>query len=75
MSFNGWREVPVSQVADIIGGGTPKTKVESYRNGDIFWLSVVDFKNDYRHVFCIEKTIIEEGLICQACTPCILINP
>ena len=52
----------LSEVMDIIGGGTPKTSVESYWNGDIPWLSVKDFNNDYRYVYNTEKSITEEGL-------------
>ncbi|MFP4168887.1 MAG: restriction endonuclease subunit S [Desulfonatronovibrionaceae bacterium] len=38
----GWRVLPLSEVLDIIGGGTPKTKVKEYWDGDIPWFSVVD---------------------------------
>lgn len=62
MSSREWRTVSVSEVTEIIGGGTPKTKIESYWNGDIPWLSVVDFNNDFRRVYITEKTITEEGL-------------
>lgn len=47
---------------DIIGGGTPKTSKSEYWNGDIPWLSVKDFNNDYRYVYETEKTITQAGL-------------
>lgn len=47
---------------DIIGGGTPKTSKQEYWNGDIPWLSVKDFNNEYRYVYKTEKTITQEGL-------------
>ena len=47
---------------DIIGGGTPKTGKSEYWNGDIPWLSVKDFNNDYRYVYETEKTITQAGL-------------
>ncbi|NTV44786.1 MAG: hypothetical protein HGA67_03785 [Candidatus Yonathbacteria bacterium] len=47
---------------DLIGGGTPKTTVKEYWNGDIPWLSVVDFNNDSRWVSDTEKKITEEGV-------------
>ena len=47
---------------DIIGGGTPKTGKLEYWNGDIPWLSVKDFNNDYRYVYETEKTITQAGL-------------
>ena len=36
----------LSEVMDVIGGGTPKTSKPEYWNGDIPWLSVKDFNND-----------------------------
>lgn len=52
----------LSDIIEIIGGGTPKTSVPHYWNGDIPWLSVKDFNNDERYVFSTEKTITQEGL-------------
>lgn len=52
----------LSELAIILGGGTPKTTNPNYWNGNIPWLSVVDFNNDYRHVFVSEKYITEDGL-------------
>lgn len=62
MNSNEWEEVKLSEVCEIIGGGTPKTSISEYWNGDIPWLSVVDFNSDNRHVFTTEKTITESGL-------------
>lgn len=52
----------LSEIMDIIGGGTPKTSKPEYWNGDIPWLSVKDFNNDYRYVYKTEKTITQDGL-------------
>lgn len=52
----------LSEIMDIIGGGTPKTSKPEYWNGDIPWLSVKDFNNDYRYVYETEKTITQAGL-------------
>lgn len=52
----------LSEIMDLIGGGTPKTSIDSYWNGSIPWLSVKDFNNDYRYVYNTEKSITEEGL-------------
>ena len=52
----------LSEIMDIIGGGTPKTSKPEYWNGDIPWLSVKDFNNDYRYVHETEKTITQAGL-------------
>ncbi|MDO9215551.1 MAG: restriction endonuclease subunit S [Methylococcales bacterium] len=52
----------LSAVIEIIGGGTPSTKNPEFWNGDIPWLSVVDFNNKQRFVSTSEKTISELGL-------------
>ena len=56
----------LGDIIEIIGGGTPKTSVEEYWNGDIPWLSVKDFNNDNRYVFTSEKTITAKGLVCSS---------
>jgi len=52
----------LSEIMDLIGGGTPKTSNPDYWNGDIPWLSVKDFGNDFRYVYETEKYITELGL-------------
>lgn len=52
----------LSELMDVIGGGTPKTSKTEYWNGDIPWLSVKDFNNDCRYVYRTEKNITQEGL-------------
>ena len=52
----------LSEIMEIIGGGTPKTSIPQYWGGAIPWLSVKDFNNDHRYVYEAEKTITEEGL-------------
>lgn len=57
-----WRECKLSDVIEIIGGGTPKTSVAEYWNGNIPWLSVADFNNGNRFVYSAGKSITELGL-------------
>lgn len=52
----------LSEIMDLIGGGTPKTSKPEYWNGEIPWLSVKDFNNENRYVYKTEKTITELGL-------------
>ena len=52
----------LSEVMELIGGGTPKTDKPEYWNGDIPWISVKDFNNDLRYVYKTEKTITKLGL-------------
>lgn len=47
---------------EIISGGTPKTSINEYWNGNIPWLSVKDFSNVNRYVNVSEKNISEIGL-------------
>ncbi len=57
-----WKEVKLGEVIDLIGGGTPKTSNASFWNGNIPWLSVVDFNTGKKYVHYAEKNITEEGL-------------
>ena len=52
----------LSEIMELIGGGTPKTSIAEYWGGDIPWLSVKDFNNDLRYVYSTEKCITEAGL-------------
>jgi len=38
----GWKWIPFANTVEIMGGGTPKTSVAAYWDGDIPWFSVVD---------------------------------
>lgn len=62
MSCNEWKEYSLSELVEIIGGGTPKTSVEEYWNGTINWISIKDFNGDYKHILDTEKKITEIGL-------------
>ncbi len=57
-----WKQVVLSDVIEIISGGTPKTSIPEYWGGSIPWLSVADFNNGYRWVNTAEKSITESGL-------------
>lgn len=57
-----WEEYRISEIADIIGGGTPKTTNPEFWDGDIPWLSIEDFNNDNRFVSKTVKTITQSGL-------------
>jgi len=57
-----WQQYLLSDVINLIGGGTPKTSVAEYWNGEIPWLSVADFSTGKKFVFESEKKITEKGL-------------
>jgi type I restriction enzyme S subunit len=58
-----WETVTFAETVDIIGGGTPKTSVIEYWDGDIPWFSVVDapLESDI-WVIDTEKKISQLGL-------------
>ena len=62
-----WKEYKYTELASLIGGGTPKTSETSYWNGNIPWLSVKDFCGNSKYVYKTEKHITELGL-CNSST-------
>lgn len=58
----GWGVEAYSDAVEIIGGGTPKTSVDEYWNGEIPWFSVVDTPAS-SDVFVVstEKSITQAG--------------
>lgn len=53
---------PLTQVCEVLSGGTPKTSVPAYWNGDIPWASIKDFNIDSRWFAKTEKSISQRGL-------------
>ncbi len=60
--YSRWKEYKLSELMELIGGGTPKTSVTEYWGGSIPWLSVTDFNNGKKFCFDAEKKITEKGL-------------
>lgn len=52
----------LTDIIDIISGGTPKTGTPEYWGGNIPWISVKDFNNDEQYVYKTEKSITQAGL-------------
>lgn len=61
-NMNNWRKVKLGDAIEIIGGGTPKRSCDEYWNGDIPWLSVIDFNNNKRYVYDSSEHITKKGL-------------
>ena len=57
-----WKEVNISRLGQLIGGGTPSTKNHSYWNGDIPWISSSDLKEDNLFKINIHKYITKEAI-------------
>lgn len=56
-----WKLKKLSNIADIIGGGTPSTKKSEYWDGDINWFSPVEI-GDKEFVSTSQRRITEKGL-------------
>ena len=57
------REFRIDEICNVISGGTPSTKVSSYWNGDIIWLTPKDLSNNTcKWINSSLTTITQEGL-------------
>lgn len=58
-----WNHVPLTDLFDVVSGGTPRTTEESFWGGAIPWFSVVDAPESGRCFFIkTEKSITEQGV-------------
>lgn len=57
-----WKTYRYTELCTLIGGGTPKTTIPEYWDGNIPWLSVKDFGGGEKYVYTTEKSITELGL-------------
>lgn len=59
----GWETGPILRQADLLSGGTPKTDVPNYWNGDVPWASAKDV-SQCREAFLVstERTITKQGV-------------
>lgn len=62
MTSKEWKICKLGNIIKLVGGGTPKTSISEYWNGNIPWISVKDFNNDNKKVYVTEKTITKLGL-------------
>ena len=60
---NGWARTSLFNVIELVGGGTPRTDVDEYWDGDIGWISAKDITpNHKKFIVETEKKITLEGL-------------
>ena len=61
--MEGWKEVKLEEIADVVGGGTPSTKEDSYWNGDVNWVTPADLSGYmFKHISAGERKITKLGL-------------
>jgi type I restriction enzyme S subunit len=60
---DGWNEAPLGSVVNVVNGGTPSTKSESYWGGSIVWITTTELTAfDGKSVDSSTRTITHEGL-------------
>jgi type I restriction enzyme, S subunit len=57
----GWEKKTADDVMDVLSGGTPKTSIPDYWDGDIPFFTPKD-ATDFAYVSSTEKTLTEDGL-------------
>lgn len=57
-----WEVCKVKNKFMIISGGTPKSDVESYWNGDVIWVTPADYNTEDKVIIKGKRNITEEGL-------------
>lgn len=58
-----WQKIKLGDICDVVGGGTPSTKVDDYWNGNIPWLTPKDLSGySNRYISKGERSITEKGL-------------
>ena len=58
---NAWEQRKLGELAEIVGGGTPSTSVESYWDGDIDWYAPAEI-GEQIYLKSSQRKITEEGL-------------
>ena len=59
----GWKEDSLLSLIELVGGGTPKTAIAEYWDGDVPWLSGGDISSNHKSfVLKADKNITELGL-------------
>ena len=56
-----WNETKIKNIAEVVGGGTPKTDIDSYWNGDIKWYTPSEIGKT-KYITDSERHITEDGL-------------
>lgn len=61
--MNNWRSGTISQVCNVVAGGTPSTAKPEYWNGEIPWITPMDLsKQSEKYIVAGSRSITERGL-------------
>jgi type I restriction enzyme S subunit len=65
----GWIYSPIKDIAEIISGGTPRTSIAEYWDGNVIWVTPSDITSQHsKYLFTSEREITDEGLANSAAT-------
>lgn len=57
----GWSMARLKDVSEIVSGSTPKTNIDTYWNGNHYWVTPAEIGKS-RYIECTERTITDEAL-------------
>lgn len=57
----GWEFKKLGEVAEIVGGSTPKTDIEEYWGGSYFWVTPAELNGD-KYIDSTERTITDKAI-------------
>ena len=58
-----WQSTTLGEIADVVSGGTPRTKIPEYWGGDIVWVTPTEVvAQEGRIITSSDRMITQEGL-------------
>lgn len=57
-----WQIAKLGDISEMCSGGTPKSSVDEYYNGDILWVSIADMTEQGMYIFDTAKKLTQAGI-------------
>lgn len=57
-----WKSAKLGEISEMGSGGTPKSSVEEYYNGDILWVSIADMTEQGMYISDTAKKLTKAGI-------------
>ena len=57
----GWEVSPFNEMAEVVGGSTPKTNIEEYWNGNNYWVTPAELHGE-RYICSTERCITDDAV-------------